>query len=92
MKSNLMRIKLFGGLRQTAGSPEFEVSGATIREALEDLCWDNEALREAIFDGNMLRPHVRVMVNGRDCELAGGLEAAVSENDQIAVFPPIAGG
>jgi molybdopterin synthase sulfur carrier subunit len=79
-------------LRQTAGSSEFEVSGATIREALEDLCRDNEALRAAIFDGSVLRPHVRVMVNGRDCELVGGLKAAVSENDQIAVFPPIAGG
>lgn len=87
-----MRIKLFGNLRQTAGSPEFEVSGATIREALENLCAENENLRAAIFDGNILRPHVRVMVNGRDCELENGLETAVFENDQIAIFPPIAGG
>jgi molybdopterin synthase sulfur carrier subunit len=89
---DIMRIKLFGGLRQTAGSPEFEVSGATIREALENLCAENDNLRAAIFDGNMLRPHVRVMVNGRDCELESGLETAVFENDQIAIFPPIAGG
>jgi molybdopterin synthase sulfur carrier subunit len=89
---DIMRIKLFGGLRQTAGSPEFEVSGTTIKEALEDLCRDNQALREAIFDGSVLRPHVRVMVNGRDCEFSGGLETAVYENDQIAIFPPIAGG
>jgi molybdopterin synthase sulfur carrier subunit len=89
---DIMIIKLFGGLRQKAGSPEFEVSGATLREALENLCRDNEALRTAIFDDNMLRPHVRVMVNGRDCELESGLETAVYENDQIAIFPPIAGG
>jgi molybdopterin synthase sulfur carrier subunit len=89
---DIMRIKLFGGLRQTAGSPEFEVSGKTIGEALVNLCAENDNLRAAIFDGSVLRPHVRVMVNGRDCELESGLDTAVFENDQIAIFPPIAGG
>jgi molybdopterin synthase sulfur carrier subunit len=87
-----MKIKLFGRLRQIAGKAEQEVSGATIREALENICADNEMLRAAIFDGFALHPHVRVMVNGRDSELAQGLETSVSANDQIAVFPPIAGG
>ena len=87
-----MKIKLFGGLRQKAGSKEQPASGATIREALEGICLDNETLRAAIFDGNVLHPHVRVMVNGRDCELAQGLDTPVSDDDQIAVFPPIAGG
>lgn len=87
-----MKIKLFGMLRQKAGTAQQEVSGTTIREALEDLCADNETLRAAIFDGDVLRPHVRVMVNGHDCELAQGLETPVSGDDQIAVFPPIAGG
>lgn len=87
-----MKIKLFGILRQKAGVAEREASGATVREALENICVDNSTLREAIFDGTALRPHVRVMVNGHDCELAQGLETAVSTNDQIAIFPPIAGG
>jgi sulfur-carrier protein len=87
-----MKIKLFGGLRQKAGGAEHEASGATIREALESLCDNNEPLRAAIFDGDGLKPHVRVMVNGHDCELADGLATAVSANDQIAIFPPIAGG
>ena len=87
-----MKIKLFGGLRQKAGSAEQAASGATIREALENICVDNETLRAAIFDGRTLHPHVRVMVNGRDCELAQGLDTLISAGDQIAVFPPIAGG
>lgn len=87
-----MRIKLFGNLRQKAESAEQEVSGATIREALEYLCREDEPLRAAIFAGDELRSHVRVMVNGLDCELADGLETAVSDQDTIAVFPPIAGG
>ncbi len=88
----LMKIKFYGGLRQIAGNKEQEITGATIREVLEKICADNESLRMAIFDGTDLHQHVRVMVNGRDSELAGGLETPVSADDQIAIFPPIAGG
>jgi len=83
---------LFGGLRSKAGRTEYDAFGATIRKALESVCVENDDLRAAIFDGDKLRPHVRVMVNGRDSEMADGLETAVSNNDQIAIFPPIAGG
>jgi len=87
-----MKIKLFGSLRQVAGNAEHEGSGTTIREVLTNLCADNKPLQVAIFEDSELRAHVRVMVNGRDSELAQGLETAVTTNDQIAVFPPIAGG
>ncbi len=87
-----MKIKLYGGLRQKAGVAEREVSGATLREVLEEMCAENTALRTAIFAADVLAPHVRVMINGRDSELADGLETHLSPADQIAVFPPIAGG
>ena len=84
-------IKLFGNLREYAASV-IDVSGATIRELLQHLCAENDALKEAIWDGNALRPFIRIMVNGRDSELAQGLDTAITETDQIAIFPPIAGG
>jgi len=87
-----MKIKLFGGLRQQAGSAVRDGSGKTIREALESICADNESLRVAIFDGSTLRPHMRVMLNGHDSELAQGLDTPVAADDQIAIFPPLAGG
>jgi molybdopterin synthase sulfur carrier subunit len=87
-----MKIKLFGNLRQKAGFSEQECSGNTLRAVLEDLCVENAALCAAIFDGADLQPHVRVMVNGQDSELAQGLDTTVSPGDQIAIFPPIAGG
>lgn len=85
-------LKLFGGLRAKAGQAEFAVEAATVGEALAQLCANYVDLQDAIFDGGQLRPHVRVMVNGHDTELLDGLETPVREGDQIAVFPPIAGG
>ena len=87
-----MKIKLFGNLRQVAGDTEFEATGATLREVLVNLSNQHAALGAAILDDDGLRPHVRVMVNGHDCELAQGLETTVSDDDRIAVFPPSAGG
>jgi MoaD family protein len=86
------KVKLFGGLRSVAGWAEKQVACATIRGALETICMENEMLQAAIFDGVALHPYVRVMINGRDSELAQGLDTIVSANDQIAIFPPIAGG
>jgi molybdopterin synthase sulfur carrier subunit len=87
-----VQVRLFGNLRQHTGQLAVTASGATIGEVLQDLCTAYPTLEEAIFDSNQLQAHVRVMVNGRDIELADGLGTPVSESDQIAVFPPIAGG
>ena len=67
-----MKIKLFGNLRQKAGQVEWAASGNTLREALDNLCADNEPLRAAIYADDALQPHVRVMINGRDSELDQG--------------------
>ena len=88
----MMQVKLFGNLRQHAGQLAVSASGETIGQVLDDLCLSYPSLREAIFDGDLLQPHVRVMINGRDIELSQGLNTPVIETDQIAVFPPIAGG
>lgn len=85
-------VKLFGGLRDRAAAAQTEVSGATVREILSALCDGNDELRSAIFNGEELQSHVRVMIAGRDIELIQGLETPVSDTEQIAVFPPIAGG
>lgn len=86
------QVKLFGGLRRHVTQHELEVPGTTINEVLQTLCDQYPALGEAIFDEEELRPHIRVLVAGRDMELNKGLKTAVNDDDGIAIFPPIAGG
>lgn len=85
-------VKLFGHLRDYTNAPQVEIQGATVREVLAALCAGNAPLCQAILDGDALRPHVRVMINGRDIALAQGLDTLLDESDQLAIFPPIAGG
>ena len=85
-------IKLFGDLRPEVGTAVLELQGETIRTLLAALIAKQPQLETALFDGNELQPHVRIMINGHAIELADGLETAVSAKDQIAIFPPIAGG
>ena len=85
-------IKLFGDLRPESGTAVLEFQGETVRALLAALMAKQPQLKTALFDGNELQPHVRIMINGHAIELADGLETAVSPNDQIAIFPPIAGG
>jgi molybdopterin synthase sulfur carrier subunit len=85
-------VKLFGSLRRYVNEHEFDIPGQSIDDVLKTLCTENAALCAAIFDGDKLRPHVRVMISGRDVELDEGLNTPVGEADDIAIFPPIAGG
>lgn len=85
-------VKLFGNLRSIAGSASFSKPGLTPRAVLTEIQKDNRALYDAILAEGELRPHVRLLVAGRDIELDQGLDTPVHEDDELAIFPPIAGG
>lgn len=85
-------VKLFGNLRRYTETPQLEVVGQTVREVLNGLGVENSALYTAIVEGDNLRPHVQVMVAGRNVALDQGLDTPLKDDDQIAIFPPIAGG
>ncbi len=82
-------VKLYANLRKIAGTREVMARGETLRDALDDLTRQYPALRERLLDGNGLRPHVIVTLNGHNLV---SLVTAVAEQDVIAVFSPIAGG
>ena len=82
-------VKLFANLRKLAGVKEVSVSGATIAAVVNELVKQSPALSGVVFDKEELRPHVLITLNGHHVL---DLETPVTEQDHIAVFPPIAGG
>ena len=65
--------------------------GGTVRDVLAVLCDTNERRRE-VFEGDGLKPHLVVMVNGVHVESLRGLNTALSPGDTLAVFPMLGGG
>jgi molybdopterin synthase sulfur carrier subunit len=82
-------IKLFAGLRKLAGTKEVSITGACLGEVLSELVKRYPPLAAQLLDNGQIRPHVILTLNGHP---TADLEAAVTEQDQIAIFPPIAGG
>ena len=85
-------VKLFGNLRKQAGGSHLQISGTSIQAVVDALCDAHPPLHDALLEGGAIRPHFKITLNGHDIALAQGLDTAVSEDDQIAIFPPIAGG
>jgi MoaD family protein len=82
-------VKLYANLRKIAGTKELAIEGTTLQFVLDELIKEKPTLDGLILEKEGLRPHVVVTVNGQN---ALELNSAISEQDVIAIFPPIAGG
>lgn len=82
-------IKLYANLRDIAGTKELSVTGSNLGETLDELVRQYPALEGVILEDGQIRPHFVITINGHN---ATDLEAPVTEDDTIAIFPPIAGG
>ncbi len=91
-----MVIRLYATLRRRAGARDLEVGwrdGVSVGDALRQLLAQRPALEGRIFDPEgRIVPYVAVFVDGRDIRHLDGLATLLTEDDEIAVFPPVAGG
>jgi len=69
------------------GVVELDLGRTTLREVLERL---PEDVRKLITDGEKLK--MIVLINGVSAESKGGLDAPVSQDDELIVMPEISGG
>jgi molybdopterin synthase sulfur carrier subunit len=89
----LPKVKFYGALRKYTKARQLEIDGDNVGIVLQRVCKDNPGLKKALFDDEgKLHPYVRIMVNGRAIELAQGLETPLTSEQEVALFPPIAGG
>ena len=82
-------VKLYANLRKLAGTKELSIEGNTVGTVLDQLVKENPKLDAFLLEKEGLRPHVLVTLNGHNIS---ALNTQVTEQDVIAVFPPIAGG
>ncbi len=80
----------------TGGDKAVSGSGASLAELIDDLEANHPGLRERLLEskdgGDDLRRFVNVYVNDEDVRFLGGLQAPLSDGDQIVVLPAVAGG
>lgn len=82
-------VKLYANLRKLAGTKELILTESTLGTVLNELIEQHPALDGVILENGKIRPHVVITVNGHN---AIDLNKSVTEQDFIAIFPPIAGG
>lgn len=68
-----------------------ECTGSTVREALLDCVAREPRLEKRIFRDNGA-VWVGVFLNGQNTARSGGLDAPISDGDEIKLMPPVAGG
>ncbi|UAL29064.1 MoaD/ThiS family protein [Nocardioides rotundus] len=76
----------------TDGEKAVNASGETLSGLIDDLESNHPGIKDRLIDGAELRRFVNVYVNDEDVRFMGGLEASLSDGDQVVVLPAVAGG
>nr|WP_207627586.1 MULTISPECIES: ubiquitin-like small modifier protein 1 [Bacillaceae] len=88
-------VKVFANLREICGGVTVKVlpDGDRVMDVLDKMVEMFPDLRDEVFTPEKeLLPFVHVYVNGRNIIHLDDLQTRVAEEDQFALFPPVAGG
>ena len=74
-------------------SRRIEDPPATLGPLLETLAARyGRSFRRAVFSGDELNPEIIILVNGRNVLYSGRLQAPLAADDEVSIFPMVAGG
>jgi molybdopterin converting factor small subunit len=80
----------------TGGEKAVNGDGASLSELIDDLEANHPGIKERLVeakDGTVdLRRFVNIYINDEDVRFLGGLQAELSDGDQVVVLPAVAGG
>jgi molybdopterin synthase sulfur carrier subunit len=76
----------------TAGADEVPVTGATVREVLDNLEKKHPGLKERLLDDKGVRRFVNIYANEEDIRFLDNLDTSLKEGDSVSIVPAIAGG
>ena len=76
----------------TDGEKSVAGEGANLSALIDDLESSHPGIKELLLDNGDLRRFINVYVNDEDVRFIGGLDATLSDGDQVVVLPAVAGG
>jgi molybdopterin synthase sulfur carrier subunit len=76
----------------TDGAKSVDGAGGKLSELIDDLEGNHPGIKDRLIDNGDLRRFVNVYINDEDVRFIGGLEAELSDGDQVVVLPAVAGG
>jgi molybdopterin synthase sulfur carrier subunit len=91
----LVKVRAFAGFREILGKERDLDSkeGSTIADLLNELARYSPQFKESAFDNSgVLRDYVLLMWNKKRIDPLQDLSLEVHEGDELAIFPPVAGG
>ncbi len=91
----IVHVRPFANFRVILGKELFVElkDGSTIKDLLEELISTKERLKPLVFDDSgRLREYVILMKNRKNIDTPEALDTELSNGDEVAILPPIAGG
>jgi len=90
----MAQFRIPGPLRRlSGGETTVKVEAGDLGSAIDALNARYPGFRDRLLDHNgQLRQFVNVYLNDEDVRLGAGLEAKVSDKDEISIVPAVAGG
>ncbi len=90
-----VKVRAFASFREILGRErEIELKdGSTVADLLGNLATASQRFKEAAFDDSgQLKDYVLLMKNRKRIDSQQDLKSELTEGDEVAVFPPVAGG
>lgn len=88
-------VKFFASVREVTGIKSKEMEAENIQDLLEALKTTfGDRFTNTVIDSGTgkLKQFYSCMVNGKRIELLDGYDTKLSDNDAVALFPPVGGG